>query len=126
MLSSTVLGLLRNPETPDHVLRDAVLEEAEAVANVYVVCGERGEYSDWTTWSVAAFLEKAHADEFAKRLNDWHMVNWVHRDCYDWRKAEAIFGEDRENWTCPLDPQGGFRWDQPNYVVDTIPLRAED
>ena len=35
----------------------------------YIVCGESGEYSDWTTWMVEGFFEEAAAIAKMNELN---------------------------------------------------------
>lgn len=34
------------------------------MSKIYVVFGEQGEYSDWSTWPVKAFISEAAANEF--------------------------------------------------------------
>lgn len=79
-LSSTILALLRNPETPDYALRDVVLEENGHVASVYVVFGRCGTHSDERTWHVAAYLDREHADARVAALTDWAKRNALHAD----------------------------------------------
>lgn len=71
MLSDRLTALIRNPDTPTYVLRDAVREEEPTVASVFVVSGETGEYSDKRSWAVAAYLERVQAEAVADRLNQW-------------------------------------------------------
>src|SRR5687767_4081780 len=80
MLSTNIMGLLGNPETPDHVLRDALLDEGITVAKVYVVFGHTGSYSDYTTWHVAGFLDESVAVAFKDKLNRWATDNHLHED----------------------------------------------
>lgn len=82
-MDTILLSLLRNPETPDGVLRDRVLElagEGRAVASVYVVYGRCGSYSDERTWHVSAYLDRAHADARAAALTEWAKKEAVHAD----------------------------------------------
>jgi hypothetical protein len=81
-LSQDVVDLLRNPESPDGLVRDALLDMGWDVAKVYVVCGFTGEYSDQSSWTVAAFLTEGQAVAFCDRLNDWCKTHGLHRDAY--------------------------------------------
>ena len=38
---------------------------------VHVVCGESGEYGDYTEWVVRGYLSKVEADTECVKLNDW-------------------------------------------------------
>lgn len=37
---------------------------------VHLVVGDKGEYSDWTTWVVAGYFHKDTAESHAARLNE--------------------------------------------------------
>ena len=118
-LSADVVALLRNPETPDYAIRDALLDTGVDVANVYVVVGVSGEYSDRTTWTVAAFLAEPPATALRDELNEWCRANGV-----------GIGGpwmpfRDRPK-DCPLDPgwAAGCAAGDTAYHVEAIPLRA--
>ena len=118
-LSDTLLALLRNPETPDYVFRDVVIEhihDGAKMASVYVVSGETGEYSDRRNWPVVAFLEKAQAEAFCERLNAWCKENF----CW-------YFSSDHYNrpTLCPLDLNFSCDYTGTAYHMWEIPLRAE-
>lgn len=118
MLSDRILGLLRNPESPDWALKDALLDEEWPVANVYVVCGSTGEYSDYRGWTVAAFLDKAAAEAFCEQLNQWCKDNGVH----DSAVLAPAASRPKE---CPLDPRFDCSYTGVSYALDEIPLRAD-
>jgi hypothetical protein len=119
-ISETVFQLIRNPETPQEAIRDAVIEEGEAVASVFVVTGETGEYSDTSSWNVAAFLDKAQAEAFCESLNQWcrdHGVLMSLRITVTW--------EERYSLKNPLDPDFSCDYTGTQYHCFETPLRAE-
>ncbi len=120
MLSGTITALLRNPETPDHMLRDALQEEGWDVAKVYVVVGETDEYSDRQTWTVAAYLAEEQAETEAARLNMWCRENHVHIT----NRAYALRSRNRTDQKPSGDP--GFQCDYTGteYTVDAVELRV--
>jgi hypothetical protein len=91
-LGQNVVDLLRNPESPDGLVRDALLDLGWDVANVYVVFGASGSYSDRDEWYVAAFLDEGQAKTFRDRLNEWARSVGVH-DETTYQKAEALSEE---------------------------------
>lgn len=125
-LSDDVVSLLRNPETPNGVLHDAILDSTGYdMATVYVVYGTCSEYSDYREWFVVAFLDEAKANDYCERCNKWCMDERIHRD-YEgpthptWEERDAI-----NNRGHPLDDQFDKSHDSVNYLVGTVPLRAE-
>lgn len=120
MLSDRLLALIRNPETPSYVLRDAVMEEERPVPNVYVVMGSTGEYSDYSTWYVSAYLDETHAEAACQKLTDW---------CKDKGCARRRQGDphhvDRQR-SCPLDPNFSCDYTGTAYEVVTIPLSCAE
>ena len=127
MLSDRLLALVRNPETPSFALRDAVMEEGGPVPSVFVVAGVTGEYSDLRAWTVAAFLDRAHADAFCARLTAWCTANGVQWwDNIGPRPTRPGWPEF-DRLAHPDDP--GFECDRSTgtlYTVDEIPLRVEE
>lgn len=67
-LSPVVTELLRDPNTTDEMLHDAIAAEGDAVSTIYVVRGTSGSYSDKTDWAVKAFLLKQHAERYCEFL----------------------------------------------------------
>jgi hypothetical protein len=117
-LSEDVVALLRNPETPDEVLYDAVLEMRCDVAKVYVVSGNCGSYSDYISWTVAAFLNEDSAKAECEKLNSWCKENKVHREQgsidYDWYNKPKN----------PLDHNFQCDYTGTEYVVEAIQLKV--
>jgi hypothetical protein len=122
MLSDKLTALIRNPETPTYVLRDAVQEEEPAVASVWVVEGQSGSYSDKKHWTVAAYLNREGAEALMGRLDLWlEKTGWGDGvpDEWDWM--------DRDNWPKPPDdPNFDYVYDGVQYVLYEIPLRVEE
>jgi hypothetical protein len=115
-LSQDVVDLLRNPESPDGLIRDALLDMGLDVAKVYVVCGSCGSYSDQRSWTVAAFLDEGQARAFCGKLNQWCRDNRVHSETRPWPNGGPI--------ECPLDPEFKTDSDGTSYEVEAIPLRV--
>lgn len=123
-MDKDLAALLRNPETPDYVIRDYLLErEGLNVASVYVVVGRCGEYSDKRTWTVAAYLDKEQAEALRARLEAWCKANEFH----DGRPENfwALDFNDQEKRKPPEDPQFQADYTGTRYVVEEIPLRVE-
>lgn len=57
---------------------------------IYVVTGEDGEYSDWTTWIVKAFTDETKAQEFALACDAFA------------KKASSAMAERRKSNPYPL------------------------
>lgn len=124
MLSERLMSLIRNPECPDYVIRDAVLEEEAAVADVYVIEGQTGEYSDRQSWSVAAFLAEEHAQEFCDKLNAWCKEKRIAKSNYDYEAADELRDQKTWSFNCPLDPGLCVYYTGTSYLVYKIPLKA--
>jgi len=111
VLSDTLLALMRNPETPDGIIQDAIRDErGENVAKVYIVFGSKGEYSDYREWGVAAFLVEDHAMQFVVKINQWKKEN---------PEAER----------CPFDSQyqKNSKWDESHdYRYYPLELKIEE
>jgi len=45
--------------------------EPKAGSVLFTVFGEQGSYSDYSIWTVAAYLDKAKAEALAEKLNAW-------------------------------------------------------
>lgn len=131
-MTADLLSLLNNPDCPNELIRDKLLDEGLDVAAVHVVVGECGEYSDHTYWYVAAFLDPAAAQALAKRLNAWC---WG-RGCLEPRTAReagfytadvpllprADFPPEGER--PPEDPQFRCDYTGTSYGVAEIPLQG--
>lgn len=120
-LSERLTQLLKNPDSPPFLLREAVMEEP-TMLNVYVVSGETGQYSGKCSWTVAGFLDKEQADTFCDRCNEWckqlgfNTSQYIHLADY----------EDREAAKHPLDPNFKCDYTGTEYTVFEIPLRVEE
>lgn len=125
MLPYQIVQLLRNPEVPNGVIADAIQDFCEGgkVATVYAVVGQRGEYSDWKTWTVAAFLDGRKAAEFRSQLQE------------EADKIQKLYDEwgDSNNWETTdrkaeefqkTDPGYGISGYETRYDVVEIPLRG--
>lgn len=115
-LSDDVVGLLRNPESPDGMIRDALLDMGCDVAKVYVVSGTTGEYSDYRTWTVAAFLDEFAAISCKEELNRWCKENRIGRD------DPRMDYDDRQKG-CPLDPNFAADYTGVSYEMEAVQLR---
>lgn len=123
-MDEDLAALLRNPETPDYVIRDYLLErEGLNVASVYVVVGKCGEYSGKQTWTVAAYLSNEQAESLRVRLEAWCKANGFHdgRPQGYWNLDE----DEQERLKPPEDPRFQPDYTGTRYVVEEIPLRVE-
>lgn len=89
--------------------------------NVYVVCGETGEYSDRQTWTTAAFLDETQAQSFCDKLNGWCAENRRLATARSYAENSIVGGDI----VCPHDPNFQCYYTGTSYSVDTIPLRCE-
>lgn len=118
-LSDSLLALLRNPETTDYALKDAIIDEnyilETPMANIYVVYGTSGEYSDKREWGVAAFILESEAQEYKYMLNKWVEDNNI--NTIDWDAREEVLKN------CP-DKNAGPRYIYDGLIYDcySIPL----
>lgn len=119
MLSDRLVALIRNPETPTYVLRDAVMEEERPVASVWVVVGMTGEYSDKRTWTVAAYLEKEAAESLRDRLTEWVKEKGLTSSRGEYNYLNPLPKPDE-------DPNFGCDYTGVWYDVEEIPLRVEE
>lgn len=121
-LSDDVVSLLRNPETPNGVLHDAILDSTGYdMATVYVVYGSCSSYSDYSEWFVAAFLDEVKAANFCEQCNQWCLEKHVHRDS----SAPYPSWEERRALRHPLDDEFTRSFDEVSYLMAPVPLRAE-
>lgn len=121
--SADLLAMLNNSETPNYALHDKLQEEGLELTEVYVVTGQTGEFSDWHTWHVAAFLFEEQAQELCDKLENWCRDNKCHcstprREITAARVAEEIPEK------CPFDPNFLYYSDGVGYTVETIPLKG--
>jgi len=117
IMTSTIYGLLRNPECPISVIRDALQEQGVSVAKISIIVGSTGEYSDYNTWLVAAYLLKEHADVAAEKLNAWCMEHGFHNGIADY--------SERRSLKPPGDPQFSCDYNGTKYTVEEVDLRCE-
>lgn len=119
-LHETINALLRNPDVPMEVIRDAILEYGDPnVAKVYIVCGNTGTYSGFRIWDVAAFLLEEHAQKFCDELNAWCKSKGVDQG------SEGRISHSLRRLTNPLDPNYGCDSNGVRYGVSELPLRVE-
>ena len=131
-LPEKVFQLILDPEVPNEVLLDAIQEfdGGKEVANIFVVRGAMGEYSDFQQWDVAAFLTLAPAESLVRRLTRWTEENDVHLPTPEERRARRLdnyYYERIRALRNPLDPYMPEIWatDGVDYKVFQIPLRGE-
>lgn len=130
-MTDTLLALIRNPETPTWLLREAVMD-AE-VHSVWVLRYCYGEYSDYRERSVAAFLDKGQAEQFLEKVK----AEYTERRAW-WRALEDSQDPQERDyyWTlyddshkaaldsCPSIHYSGYQDYQ--FRIDEIPLRVEE
>lgn len=95
--------------------------------NIYTVVGERGEYSDWTTWVAAGFFRKDNAESHAKRLNEIVSIYLEkHRAAGDWDEEDKLETEAKAE-LAPLDEVGAEHLSgtfyPPKYAVGSIEMK---
>lgn len=129
-MNADLLALLDNPDCPNELIRDKLLDEGLDVAAAHVVVGECGSHSDHTHWYVAAFLDGEAAQALARHLNIW----CHERDCLDpytarqmglwpeWRPTDASFNDP--GCKPPEDPGFAFDREGTSYGVAEIPLKG--
>jgi hypothetical protein len=92
------------------------------VTNVYVICGETGDYSDRSDWRVSAFATEREAElevEALVKLWGEHTVLRGDEDSYDARlRACQELGERLGNKSMHVG------WGDPRWWVETIPMRG--
>ena len=81
--------------------------------NVYIVCGDTGEYSDHCAWYLKAFTGKAEADALCARLNAWCKERG-----YDVKASEYNDQKPEE------DPQFRADYTGTAYSVMELPLEV--
>lgn len=118
-LSDNLLALLRNPEATDYALKDAIIDENHILetpmANIYVVFGTSGEYSDKREWGVAAFILESEAQEYKSVLNKWIEDNKV--DYVDYEDRKEVFK------SCPdKNAADNYVYSSISYDYYSIPL----
>lgn len=87
------------------------------MANVYIVQGETGEYSDRTEWAVAAYLHEDDAKEHVRALDAWlgerkQRYNCAHV-CLDRRRLPK----------CTLDPHFQCDYTGTRYYYYAVELK---
>lgn len=122
-LSDAMLNMLRNPETPTYVLRDALREEECPVHTIYVVSGNTGEYSNKRSWTVAAFLCEQQAIAFVERLHKWVEDNGF-KDTTPEDYWEQKY--DGTGIKPPDDPKFDADYNGVWYNIWNVPLKVEE
>ena len=88
---------------------------------VYIVFARAGMYSDSTEWNVAAYAERATAEEHARKAQE--RANELH----EWRDADGDSWQYADDETKPVneyDPGHASRafYGEPSYGVGEVPL----
>lgn len=129
-MTADLLALLNNPDCPNELIRDRLLDEGIDMAAIHVVVGECGAHSDHTYWYVAAFLDPDAAQALARKLNLWCHEH----DCLDPMMSQrmGLWPAGRNINACLPRPAGkppddpGFAYDDggTSYGVAEIPLKG--
>ncbi len=122
-LSDNLIALIRNPETPDYVIRDAINEEEPTVATVYVVQGSTGEYSSRRDWLVAAFLTAEDANAYCDLCNSWLHEKHLHFRS-DRSQRYDLYDYSGDFPVNPYDPRFDCDYTGTGYEVYQLPLKA--
>lgn len=91
---------------------DVPLIGGTALNAVYIVVGNTGEYSSWTTWNVASYTTKEQADIHCNTLND--LVKGSKEWDYD----------KRDEFKISLDPLMEMQYGGTEYSVEEVSLFA--
>lgn len=129
-MNRELLNLLDNPDVPNWAIGDWLEERGQPVANVYVVFGYTGEYSDRTDWTVAAFLSEDAAKKLCEELNQWLMANKLHISTPRDERAELnrYYDPEWDDGPVPIkpekDPKFTCDYTGAHYGVEEAPLRG--
>ncbi len=86
---------------------------------IWLVVGDTGEYSDHTTWNVAAYPEKEVAEQHAKLANEWLKEKNIHKDDGggDWEARDEVNKEHLN----PYDQSGvALNYNGGRYFVEEV------
>jgi len=78
------------------------------VITLYVVMGSWGEYSDRAEWMVAAYADRALAEQHVLDV-ERELQLWLQHD-WDWRETCARVNGDGNYASHPLDRVHGFNY----------------
>jgi len=129
-MNSTLLALLRNPETPTFLLREACMDAT--LHTVWVVQYNYGSYSDYNEVHIGAFLDKEQAERWMAT------VSAEYAEKRKWFKETDDFGTGKEyeevrqlkyNGKAKLEscPDVDFaEFYDYEFRIITIPLRVEE
>lgn len=85
--------------------------------SVYIVSGNTGEYSDYRSWEVGAFMSREKADAECARLNQWCKDNSLHRS------QEKRLNPKRDDFKPEADARFQCDYNGTEYVVVEVELR---
>ena len=89
---------------------------------IHTVVGERGEYSDWTTWVVAGYFRKDTAESHARRLNEIVSAFMADQDREGAEEEAAVALSKEDPGTFTSDSYVSTVY-PPNYSVQTLETR---
>jgi hypothetical protein len=89
---------------------------------IHTVVGDKGQYSDWTTWVVAGYFRKDTAESHARRLNEIVSVFMADPDRVDAddEAAAALAKEDPIGFS---NTSYISSYSAPSYEVKTLEMR---
>lgn len=124
-MTDTLLALIRNPETPTWLLREAVMDAQ--VHSVWVVQDLYGEYSDSYESSLAAFLCKKQAKEWMGKIEaEYEVKTEQFRQLEEENPAAAWALIDSKEGVLEICPQVCYSDFYSHFFrIIEIPLRAE-
>lgn len=106
---------------------------------VWLVSGECGEYSDYSTWPVRVFANEEDARDFAKQLNDWcdnvglgsksHSSYYFKYDPEELKESKLplrMREDDPYEFYCPLDPYFYSNYTGTAYSICKVPYDFPD
>jgi hypothetical protein len=126
-LSSDLECLLRNPDSPNYAVHDALLDMGVEMASIYVV---QSKDFDNVQWAVKAFLNEKQAETFKEQLRKAFEEYRAIDEGFEYDSFDP--GEENQIMECtfnrlikPLVPHNvwDIRYDMPKqFWVEEIPL----
>ena len=95
-MTPLIKAMLRDPDCPNEVLRDALQDEGLTMAKVYVVAGDNGQsHSEHDSWDVCAFLDRVMAEKHKAAISMWKHQNPA-RDAFEYHEEPKVCPYDKE------------------------------
>lgn len=88
------------------------------MADLYLVIGERGEYSDHREWPVCVYTDKAKADEHVRLANK-------HEEARDIEAEFDALVEGRKPPKSPYDPDRCSDFGRATYRIWVVEMRTK-